>query len=174
MGIQLDHYSLTVPPPLCLTFFWMQCGDDSEKILDAKQSLQKCYNIFYTTQVVADANVEIQRPLGLMRTIYEQRIRRVNASQFADNVQSAKSLFSEMFQNDQWMEKDKPIKPKETRADKVFSALKEEEEKKEDADIGKDDKSKEEEKITESEPKNESNAADMQQKSAENIEFVSK
>ena len=137
--IQLDHYSCTVPPPLCLTFFWMQCGDKvGDNIENARKSLQNCYDIFYRKDIIVDDNEE-KRPLGLMRSIYEQRIRKVNTDKFADNVfivkdlsdtigyenavQSAKLLFKKMFPNDPWMEKDKPIQPKQTRADKVFSAL---------------------------------------------------
>merc|ERR1719474_2362190 len=143
--IQLDHYSCTVPPPLCLTFFWMQCGDDKE---DAMRSMERCFELFYRTQVIVDGDDEEKeeevgsgRPLGLMKTVYEQRVRTVNRERFAENVyivedlndtigyenavQSAKSLFKSMFPRDPWMEKDKPAAPKQTRADKVFSALEE-------------------------------------------------
>merc|ERR1712048_25899 len=108
----------------------------------AKQSLERCYDIFYRKEVIVDEDDE-KRPLGLMRTIYEQRIRTVDTSEFADNVhivkdlsdtigyenavQSAKSLFASMFPNDRWMEKDKVSKSEQTRADKVFSALEEDE-----------------------------------------------
>merc|ERR1712176_1331440 len=67
--IQLDHYSCTVPQPLCLTFFWMQCGEDTEHALRA---MDGCFDLFYRTKLIVDENEE-KRPLGLMKTVYEQR-----------------------------------------------------------------------------------------------------
>ena len=118
--IQLDHYSCTVPPPLCLTFFWMQCGDPLEDRESARRSLEKCLRSFYRLDFDDDGGDG--RPLALMETVYEQRMRTLDLSSFPENVhivqdlsdtigyenavQSAEALFTKMFPSDVWMEKE--------------------------------------------------------------------
>merc|ERR1719242_44129 len=80
---------------------------------------------------------------------------------YENAVQSAKSLFKQMFPDDPWMEKDKPAVPKETRADQVFGAL--EENKKsddQDNDTKKAEKEEEEEAVVDREKEEQAKVLD--------------